>query len=145
MKDNESAEIVCMECGFVIVTEIANQGPEWRAFDAEQRAKRARAGAPSTLTVHDKGLATTIDWHDRDSMGKRIPTAQKAQIYRFDENLAQSCKFERYYLFCFIVSDEIVFVLDIKYSKLFMDINNDMFNCSTQKFLMKCLIFRCPL
>ncbi len=82
MKDNESAEIVCMSCGYVVVTKLANQGPEWRAFDAEQRAKRARAGAPATFTIHDKGLSTTIDWHDRDVHGQRFPQGQKAQIYR---------------------------------------------------------------
>ena len=82
MKDYESAEIVCMDCGYVVVTKMTDQGPEWRAFDAEQHAKRARAGAPSTFTIHDKGLSTTIDWHDRDVFGKRIPQGQKAQIYR---------------------------------------------------------------
>jgi transcription initiation factor TFIIB len=82
MKDYESGEIVCMGCGYVVVAELTNQGPEWRAFDAEQRAKRARAGAPSTFTIHDKGLSTMIDWHDRDVYGKRIAPGQKAQIYR---------------------------------------------------------------
>ena len=82
MKDYESAEIVCMDCGYVVVAELTNQGPEWRAFDAEQHAKRARAGAPVTFTIHDKGLSTTIDWRDRDVFGKRIPQGQKAQIYR---------------------------------------------------------------
>lgn len=82
MKDNESAEIVCTDCGYVIVTEMTNQGPEWRAFDAEQSEKRARAGAPTTFTIHDKGLSTTIDWHDRDIHGKSLPQGQKAQIYR---------------------------------------------------------------
>jgi transcription initiation factor TFIIB len=82
MKDNESAEIVCMGCGYVIVAKLTNQGPEWRAFDAEQRAKRARAGAPATFTIHDKGLSTTIDWRDRDVHGQRFPQGQKAQIYR---------------------------------------------------------------
>jgi len=82
MKDYESAEIVCMGCGYVVVAELTNQGPEWRAFDAEQRAKRARAGAPATFTIHDKGLSTMIDWHDRDVHGQRIPHGQKAQIYR---------------------------------------------------------------
>jgi transcription initiation factor TFIIB len=82
MRDNESAEIVCMSCGYVIFAKLADQGPEWRAFDAEQRAKRARAGAPSTFAIHDKGLSTTIDWHDRDVHGQRIPQGQKAQIYR---------------------------------------------------------------
>ena len=82
MKDYESAEIVCMGCGYVVVAELTNQGPEWRAFDAEQRAKRARAGAPATFTIHDKGLSTMIDWHDRDVHGQRLPHGQKAQIYR---------------------------------------------------------------
>ncbi|MFC1487321.1 transcription initiation factor IIB [Thermoproteota archaeon] len=82
MKDYDSAEIVCMGCGYVVVAELTNQGPEWRAFDDEQRAKRARAGAPATFTIHDKGLSTTIDWRDRDVHGQRIPQGQKAQIYR---------------------------------------------------------------
>jgi transcription initiation factor TFIIB len=82
MRDQESAEIVCMGCGYVIVTKLADQGPEWRAFDAEQREKRARTGAPTTFTIHDKGLSTTIDWHDRDVHGQRLPQGQKAQIYR---------------------------------------------------------------
>jgi len=82
MRDYECAEIVCMGCGFVVAAKLADQGPEWRAFDDEQRAKRARAGAPITFTIHDKGLSTMIDWHDRDVYGKRLPQGQKAQIYR---------------------------------------------------------------
>ena len=82
MKDHESGEIVCMSCGYVVITKLTDQGPEWRAFDAEQLKKRARAGAPTTFTIHDKGLSTTIDWHDRDIHGQRFPQGQKAQIYR---------------------------------------------------------------
>jgi len=82
MRDYECAEIVCMGCGFVVAAKLADQGPEWRAFDDEQRAKRARAGAPLTFTIHDKGLSTMIDWHDRDVYGKRLAPGQKAQIYR---------------------------------------------------------------
>ena len=82
MKDYESAEIVCMGCGYVVVAQLTDQGPEWRAFDSEQRAKRARVGAPVTFTIHDKGLSTMIDWHDRDVHGKSLPHGQKAQIYR---------------------------------------------------------------
>ncbi len=82
MRDYECAEIVCMNCGFVVATKLADRGPEWRAFDSEQRAKRARVGAPLTFTIHDKGLSTMIDWHDRDIYGKRLSPGQKAQIYR---------------------------------------------------------------
>jgi transcription initiation factor TFIIB len=82
MRDYESAEIVCMDCGFVVAAKIADRGPEWRAFDDEQRSKRTRVGAPLTYTIHDKGLSTTIDWHDRDIYGKSLSPGQKAQIYR---------------------------------------------------------------
>lgn len=82
MRDNESAEIVCMDCGYVIATKLADRGPEWRAFDHEQQSKRTRVGAPVTFTIHDKGLSTMIDWRDRDSFGKRLSPGQKAQVYR---------------------------------------------------------------
>ena len=82
MRDYECAEIVCMDCGFVVAAKIADRGPEWRAFDDEQRSKRTRVGAPLTYTIHDKGLSTTIDWHDRDIYGKSLSPGQKAQVYR---------------------------------------------------------------
>ncbi|MCJ7425437.1 transcription initiation factor IIB [Candidatus Bathyarchaeota archaeon] len=82
MRDYESAEIVCMDCGIVVAQRIADRGPEWRAFDDEQRTKRTRVGAPLTYTIHDKGLSTMIDWHDRDIYGKSLSPGQKAQVYR---------------------------------------------------------------
>jgi len=82
MRDYDSAEVACMECGHVLSMRIADRGPEWRAFTSEQREKRSRTGAPTTYTIHDKGLSTMIDWHDRDIYGKKFSTSQKAQIYR---------------------------------------------------------------
>lgn len=57
-------------------------GPEWRAFDADQKKKRTRTGAPMTYMIHDKGLSTMIDWKNRDIFGKEIPAKLRAQIYR---------------------------------------------------------------
>ncbi len=82
MRDYDSAEVVCMECGCVLSMRIADRGPEWRAFTAEQREKRTRTGSPTTYTIHDKGLSTMIDWHDRDVYGRTLKPSQKAQIYR---------------------------------------------------------------
>ena len=82
MRDYECAEVVCMECGVVISAKIADRGPEWRAFDEDQRRKRVRVGAPLTYTIHDKGLSTMIDWHNRDVYGKALSPGQKAQVYR---------------------------------------------------------------
>jgi len=81
-KDYSRAELVCRNCGLVLDEDIIDHGPEWRAFDSEQREKRARTGAPMTYTIHDKGLSTTIGWKNRDSYGKSIPTRSRAQLYR---------------------------------------------------------------
>ncbi len=81
-KDYSRAEIVCKDCGLVIDENIIDHGPEWRAFDSEQREKRARTGAPMTYTMHDKGLSTTISWQNRDAYGKSVPTRNRAQLFR---------------------------------------------------------------
>ncbi|MGB7788240.1 transcription initiation factor IIB [Methanoregula sp.] len=80
--DRERAELVCQSCGLVIDDEFIDRGPEWRAFDADQRQKRARTGAPMTLTIHDKGLSTMIDWRNKDSYGRSISSKNRAQLYR---------------------------------------------------------------
>jgi len=80
--DYERAELVCDDCGLVIDEAFIDMGPEWRAFDADQRSKRVRVGAPMTLTIHDKGLSTMIDWRNRDSYGKSISSKHRAQLYR---------------------------------------------------------------
>ena len=62
MRDDNTAEIVCVDCGYVVVDKLVDPRPEWRAFDGEQREKRTRVGAPLTYTLHDKGLSASIDW-----------------------------------------------------------------------------------
>ncbi|MEM2926720.1 MAG: transcription initiation factor IIB [Candidatus Bathyarchaeia archaeon] len=80
IRDYENAEIVCANCGFVVQEKIADTGPEWRAFNDEQKAKRTRVGAPLTYTIHDKGLSTVIDWR-RLPNARHISPDQAAQIY----------------------------------------------------------------
>lgn len=80
--DYERAELICSECGLVVDSDFVDQGPEWRAFDHDQRMKRSRVGAPMTYTIHDKGLSTMIDWRNRDSYGKTISSKSRAQLYR---------------------------------------------------------------
>jgi len=82
VRDYQRAELVCQDCGLVVYEELLDQGPEWRAFDSEQRKRRARTGAPMKYTLHDKGLSTSISWKNRDAYGKSIPTKNRAQLYR---------------------------------------------------------------
>ena len=82
IRDYERGELVCKACGLVLDDNFIDQGPEWRAFDAEQTAKRSRSGAPMTLMVHDKGLSTDIGWGNKDTYGKSVPSKNRAQLYR---------------------------------------------------------------
>jgi transcription initiation factor TFIIB len=82
IRDCQSGELVCQSCGYVISSTLIDQGPEWRAFDQEQRDKLQRVGAPSTWTIHDKGLSTMIGWKDQFSTGRRLSPEERARLYR---------------------------------------------------------------
>src|SRR3989337_2186416 len=82
IRDYERAEIVCESCGLVLDSSLIDEGPEWRAFDSEQRESRERAGPPSSIMSHDKGLSTSIGWRNKDAYGRQIPHKSRAQIYR---------------------------------------------------------------
>jgi transcription initiation factor TFIIB len=81
VKDYDTKEITCEECGYVLGHEM-DMGPEWRAFTKKQRLERTRVGAPTTNTVHDKGLSTVIDWRNRDSYGRSIGPKKSSQYRR---------------------------------------------------------------
>lgn len=82
IRDVDIGELVCERCGYVLSSTFLNYGPEWRAFDLEQREKRTRVGAPLTWTIHDAGMSTTIDWSGRDIYGRGLKPDQRAQAYR---------------------------------------------------------------
>ena len=57
--DYERAELVCNECGLVVEADFIDHGPEWKAYDEEQRMNRSRVGAPMTYRtewIFFKGL-----------------------------------------------------------------------------------------
>lgn len=81
-RDYSRAEIVCNKCGFVIEDRIIDTGAEWRAFDSDQREKRARTGAPIKYMKPNKGLATEIDQYNHDIRGVKISAQSRAQMYR---------------------------------------------------------------
>ncbi len=82
VSDNARGEIICNVCGLVLSQKIIDSGPEWRAFSSEEANKKARVGAPTTLTLHDKGLSTMIGWNNKDAFGKSISPKMKAEVYR---------------------------------------------------------------
>lgn len=53
-------EVACTECGLVVESDRIDHGPEWRAFDADEREQKQRVGMPVSWTLHDKGLQTQM-------------------------------------------------------------------------------------
>ena len=82
ISDQSRGEIICNDCGLVITQRIIDNGPEWRAFSTEEANRKVRVGAPTTLTLHDKGLSTMIDWKNKDAFGKILSPKMKAEVYR---------------------------------------------------------------
>lgn len=82
ISDDTRGEVVCNDCGLVLDQGIIDSGPEWRAFTSEEANRKVRVGAPTTLTIHDKGLSTMIGWKNKDAFGKAISPKMKAEVYR---------------------------------------------------------------
>ncbi|MDG5775868.1 transcription initiation factor IIB [Haloarculaceae archaeon H-GB2-1] len=82
VKSADRSELICEDCGLVVEEDTIDPGPEWRAFNHEERQEKSRVGAPTTRTMHDKGLTTTIDWKDQDAYGRSIPSKKRSQMHR---------------------------------------------------------------
>ena len=80
--DYEHGETVCGECGLVVDEDAINRGPDWRAFDDQERDQKSRVGSPMTNMMHDKGLSTTIDWRNKDGYGNALSARQRQQVER---------------------------------------------------------------
>ena len=82
VRDYEKGELLCSNCGLIVSENLQDMGPEWRAFDAEQKEKKARGGAPMKFMRPNKGLVTEIDQYNRDIRGGKISPNKQAQLYR---------------------------------------------------------------
>ena len=75
-------ELIHEETGLIIEEDQIDRGPEWRAFNHSERQSKSRVGAPTTKTMHDKGLTTTIDWKDKDAYGRSLSSEKRSQMHR---------------------------------------------------------------
>ena len=80
--DPESGEIICRNCGIVMLDKIQESRPEWRAFTADDGNDRSRTGTPSSLARHDMGLSTVIGRADKDASGNTIAVSMRSTMDR---------------------------------------------------------------
>jgi len=101
--DSDTGETICGDCGLVLYEQMLDKGPEWRAFTQQEKTSRSRVGMPTSYSIHDKGLSTTISQVDRDAFGRKLPQSTRLQMWRLrkwqirsrvhsstDRNLAQA-------------------------------------------------------
>ncbi|MXV60933.1 transcription initiation factor IIB [Natronorubrum sp. JWXQ-INN-674] len=82
VKSEDQGELVCDECGLIVEGTNIDRGPEWRAFNHSERQNKSRVGAPTTQTMHDKGLTTSIDWKNQDAYGRSLSSDKRNQMRR---------------------------------------------------------------
>ena len=79
--DDNTGELFCSVCGFVVTDKIVEGGPEWRSF-SNDGPDRSRVGSGTSITMHDMGLSTIIGPQNKDATGKPLDTNMKKSIER---------------------------------------------------------------
>jgi transcription initiation factor TFIIB len=80
--DNPRGEVYCSSCGFVTMENVIESGPEWRSFSGDEKDDRNRAGLPTSVAMHDMGLATIIGGENKDAAGRALSGAMKSSVER---------------------------------------------------------------
>ncbi|MDQ3966928.1 MAG: transcription initiation factor IIB [Thermoproteota archaeon] len=82
VSDPETGELIRKDTGEVISDNMISQRKEWRYFDIEEGANRARTGAPTSLAFHHMGLSTVIGKEATDASGNAIDTDTRMRMSR---------------------------------------------------------------
>jgi transcription initiation factor TFIIB len=80
--DGTGSETYCTACGLVVREKMVDAGPEWRSFSGDEKGDRSRAGMPSSIAVHDMGLATMIGGANKDASGRALSGSMKSTVER---------------------------------------------------------------
>jgi transcription initiation factor TFIIB len=81
--DEQKGEVMCGSCGQVLIEKMEDSdNAEYRINTQEQYLDRSRTGPPTSLAVHDQGLATSIDYANRDASGNSLSGYMKETFRR---------------------------------------------------------------
>lgn len=81
LTDDSMGERFCQSCGNVVAECVEDTRPEHIAY-ADEHGDRRRTGAPNSLAIHDRGLATMIGNSNKDVAGKPLSTNMKQSMNR---------------------------------------------------------------
>ena len=81
--DIESGEIICSNCGIVILDRIQDiTMTEWCVFSTEEVNNRSKTGGPISIARDDMGLATIIGKTNRDASGRPLDVSMHSTMQR---------------------------------------------------------------
>ncbi|AWR95008.1 transcription initiation factor IIB [Acidianus brierleyi] len=98
--DYERGQYICSNCGYVIEDNVIDSGPEWRAYNYEDRIIKERTGSPLTLKVHDQGLTTKIGY------GKVKDKVKLLKMQRLQNKLRVSSKDKKLVTYLSVLNNE---------------------------------------
>lgn len=79
VRDEESGELVCANCGYVLSEREEDEGP---AFSTDKGGEVVAGGPPSSVDRPDMGLSTTIGRADTDAEGRSISGRARSTVDR---------------------------------------------------------------
>jgi len=82
VSDINSGEVVCSQCGSVLVEKAEIAGPDTHAYTTEEYFEKTRTGSKSSLAWDDMGLSTLIDSKDKDAGGNSLSSEIKNTFNR---------------------------------------------------------------
>jgi len=80
VRDEESGEMVCSNCGFVLREKGEETGPEFSSSDAGN--PEIESGPPTSIAQPDMGLETVIGNTGRDASGSTLSSGAKSTVKR---------------------------------------------------------------
>jgi len=79
VRDEESGELVCSNCGYVLREREEDEGP---TFSTEEGRSEVASGPPVSIARPDMGLSTVIGRTDSDAAGRAISGRAKSTVDR---------------------------------------------------------------
>lgn len=79
--DSERGEIICGGCGIILMQNMSDLSNGNNSYTQENFMNITRTGAPTSLTIHDRGLSTVIGMN-RDSSGTLLSNQIKYEFKR---------------------------------------------------------------
>ncbi|MBA3978264.1 MAG: transcription initiation factor IIB [Nitrosopumilus sp.] len=81
--DQESGELICVNCGGVLSDKVQDTRAEWNAYDPADKNLKSRTGSPTSLAKFDRGLSTVIGKVNRDASGQQIDATMRNKVDRW--------------------------------------------------------------